>query len=61
MEERDLMTGDILNILRSGTIQADPEEEHGTWRFRVQTRKITVVFAFARPDKIKIFTAWRNL
>ena len=60
MQERTLITGDILNVLRAGSIHNDPEFEHGSWRYQVETKKITVVFAFNSPDKIKIITAWRN-
>lgn len=61
MIERDLIVGDVLNVLRAGIIYDDPECEHGSWRYRIQTTKITVVFAFNSPDKIKIITAWRNV
>lgn len=61
MLTRDLTSGDILNVLRAGKIHNDPELEHGSWRYHVETRKITVVFAFGAPDKIRIITAWRNL
>jgi hypothetical protein len=61
MQKRDLMSGDILNVLRAGIIHNDPELENGSWRYHIQTKKITVVFAFNGPDKIRIITAWRNI
>lgn len=61
MLKRDLMSGDILNVLRAGNIHNDPEFENGSWRYQIETKKITVVFAFNSPDKIRILTAWRNL
>lgn len=61
MQKRDLMSGDILNVLRAGNIHNDPEFENGSWRYQIETRKITVVFAFNSPNKIRIITAWRNL
>jgi tRNA (Thr-GGU) A37 N-methylase len=61
MIERDLKTGDVLNVLRAGKIHVDPEFENETWRYRIETSKIIVVFVFNRPDKIRIVTAWRKL
>lgn len=60
MKDRHLIAGDIMNVLRAGKIYGDPEFEQGTWRYRVETSKITVVFAFNTPDRIRIITAWRN-
>jgi len=61
IQKRDLISGDILNVLRAGQIQNDPEYEKNSWRYQIETRKITVIFAFSRPDKIRIITAWRNI
>lgn len=61
MLKRDIMSGDILNVLRAGNIHNDPEFENGSWRYQIETKKITVVFAFNSPNKIRIITAWRNI
>jgi hypothetical protein len=61
MQKRNLMSGDILNVLRAGNIYKNAELENGSWRYQIETKKITVVFAFNSPDKIRIITAWRNI
>ena len=60
MVERDLKTGDILNVLKGGKILSEPEFENGSFRYRVQTKKITVVLAFRKPNHVVVITAWRN-
>ena len=60
MKERDLTTVDVVNILKVGKILGEPEEVHGTWRYRVETPKITVVIAFRKPNHVVVVTAWRN-
>jgi hypothetical protein len=60
MKARNLTSVDVLNVLRAGNIDDDPEFENGSWRYRIRTTKITVVFAFREPNKIRIVSAWRN-
>jgi hypothetical protein len=60
MQERNLKSGDVLNVLRAGNIYREPEFENGSWRYRIETKKIAVVFAFMRPDRIRIVTVWRE-
>ncbi len=60
MRERNLKSGDILNVLRAGNILKNPEFENGSWRYSVETAKITVVFAFRTPNQIIVVTSWRN-
>ena len=60
MKTRNLKTGDLLNVLHKGKIYDDPEEENGSWRYRVQTQNITVVIAFRKPNHVAVVTAWRN-
>ncbi len=55
-----LKTGDILNVFRGGKIYEDPEFENGSYRYRVQTSKITVVIAFRSPQSVIVVTAWRK-
>jgi hypothetical protein len=60
MENDNLKTGDILNVLKAGKIFDAPEFENGSYRYRIQTQKITVVIAFRRPNHVVIVTAWRE-
>lgn len=60
MKERNLKSGDILNVLKAGIIVKVPEFEKGSWRYTVQTTKITVVFAFRTPNQVIVVTSWRN-
>jgi hypothetical protein len=60
MLERDLTSIDVVNVLRAGKIYGDPEVENGSFRYRIETTRIMVVFAFRSPDKIVIVTAWRK-
>lgn len=60
MLERDLKFGDAFNVLKAGKILNDPDYENGSFRYRVQTNKITVVIVFKKPNHIFIVTAWRN-
>jgi len=60
MKERNLRSGDILNVLKAGNILKNPEFEKGSWRYCAQTPKITVVFAFRTPDQVIVVTSWRN-
>lgn len=55
----ELTTLDATNVLRGGVV--DPGEwENGTWRYRLRTRKATVVVAFRSETRLVIVTAWRN-
>ena len=60
MSERDLKSGDVLNVLKAGKIWSEPEYENGSFRYRVQTKKITVVVAFKKPNHVVVVTAWRD-
>jgi hypothetical protein len=60
MENDNLRTGDILNVLKAGKIFDAPEFENGSYRYRIQTQKITVVIAFRKPNHVVIVTAWRE-
>ncbi len=60
MKERNLKSGDILSVLKAGNILNNPEFENGSWRYSVETSKITVVFAFRTPNQIIVVTSWRN-
>lgn len=59
MAERNMIMGDVLNVLHQGRIERDAEFENGQWRFQVSTYKMTVVISFANPNKIRLITCWR--
>jgi hypothetical protein len=59
MLDDDLTTVDCENVLRGGVVRP-AEHEHGTWRYRVETRKITVVIAFRSERELVVVTAWRS-
>jgi hypothetical protein len=60
MRERDLKSGDVLNVLKAGKIMSVPDFINGSFRYRVQTNKITVVLAFKKPNHVVVITAWRD-
>jgi hypothetical protein len=54
----DLTTVDCENVLRGGVVRPG-KFEHGTWRYRVETSRITVVVAFRSEHELVVVTAWR--
>jgi len=58
MTADELTTVDCENVLRGGVVRPG-EYEHGGWRYRVETRRITVVVAFRSEREIVVVTAWR--
>ena len=50
---------DCENVLRGGVVRQG-EYEHGTWRYRVETNKTTVVIAFRSEQELVVVTAWRS-
>ncbi|GFO55565.1 hypothetical protein GMSM_25720 [Geomonas sp. Red276] len=59
MAKRAISTVDCENVLYGGVVH-DPELENGTWRYRVETRKMCVVIRFEDDTVLQIVTAWRN-
>ena len=59
MLDDDLTTVDCENVLRGGVVRPG-EYEHGTWRYRVETNKVTVVIAFRSKQELVVVTAWRS-
>jgi hypothetical protein len=53
-----LTTVDCENVLRGGVVRPG-ELEHGTWRYRVDTSRITVVVAFRSEHELVVVTTWR--
>jgi|SRR3989338_3175632 len=60
MENDSLITVDVFNVLKEGLIHDEPEHTNGSYRYRVETDKITVVVAFNSPNYIRCVTAWRK-
>ena len=58
MEERKIDNSDCINILRGGKVK-EGEFENGSWRYRVETSKMTVVVTFIDENELMILTAWR--
>ena len=54
----DLTTVDCENVLRGGVVRPG-EYENGSWRYRVETSRVTVVVAFRSDDELVVVTAWR--
>ena len=59
MLDDDLTTVDCENVLRGGVVRPG-EYENGTWRYRVETSKITVVVGFRSAQELMVVTAWRS-
>lgn len=55
----DLTTVDCENVLRGGVVRPG-EREHGTWRYRIETNRVTVVIAFRSERELIVVTAWRS-
>jgi len=58
MAKDDLTTADCLNVLRAGVVRTSGYEA-SSWRYRVQTHRITVVIAFRSASELVVVTAWR--
>lgn len=54
----DLTVVDCGNVLRGGVV-GPGEFEHGTWRYRVETSRMTVVLTFRSEHELVVVTAWR--
>ena len=53
-----LTTVDCENVIRGGVVRPG-EFENGSWRYRVETGRITMVVAFRSEHKLVVVTAWR--
>ena len=54
-----MTTVDCVNVLRGGAIEP-ADFISGTWRYRVRTAKLSVVFAFRSESRCVVVTAWRD-
>ena len=59
MAKDGLSDQDALNVLRGGVVQPG-ELEHGSWRYRVRTARMTFVVAFRSETEARVVTAWRE-
>ena len=58
MSADGLATVDCVNVLRGGVVRP-AEYERGSWRYRVETQRITVVVVFRSTEQLVVITAWR--
>jgi len=58
----DLITADILNVIKSPSskILSEAELENGSYRYRLETNNIMVIVSFDSEDSLVIVTAWRK-
>ena len=61
LQNDEMVVADALRVLRGGTISAG-EFERGSWRYRIEARKIVVVITFASlsPVITVVVTAWKR-
>lgn len=59
LKDDDMTTVDAVNVLRGGVVRT-PDFEKNTWRYRVQTGRMTVVVAFRSETELVVVTAWRG-
>ena len=62
LKKDDLTIADVLNIIKSSDarITKEPELANGSYRYRLETKRITVVVAFESATSFVVVTAWRN-
>lgn len=58
-----LTTVDVINVMKSPDAQIvdEAELEHGSYRYRLGTKKIMVVIAFDSIKSLVVVTAWRKI
>ena len=54
-----LTTVDCVNVMRAGRVKMPADLTNQTWRYRVETPRITVVVAFRSEEELVVVTAWR--
>jgi hypothetical protein len=61
MADDGLLETDVVNTIAGGLITEPGEISlRGGWRYRVRTRRITVVIEFRSNEEMVIVTAWRE-
>ena len=58
----DLNQVDAINVILSADarIHKEPDFEHGSYRYCIETQRIAVVVAFSSDDAMTVVTAWRK-
>jgi hypothetical protein len=56
----NLTTVDAVNVMRAGAVMQAADLERGSWRYRMETRRICVVVAFRGDAELVVVTAWRK-
>ena len=64
MEERNIIETDVVNVLKNGLSQSDPEWNNWHWRYKVETRNYGVVVTFEPEegdiDEMIVVTVFKN-
>jgi hypothetical protein len=62
LKKDSMDTADVLNILRCGKIEREPEPESkfGIWRYRVETHRMAAVIEIHSKTSLRVITAWRK-
>lgn len=61
MADDALLETDVVNSIAGGLITEPGEVSfRGGWRYRVRTRRITVVIEFRSDEEMVVVTAWRE-
>lgn len=61
MADDALLETDIVNTIAGGLITEPGEISlRGGWRYRIRTRRITVVVEFRSDEEMVVVTAWRE-
>lgn len=62
LKKDSMDTADVLNILRCGRIEREPEPESkfGIWRYRVETHRMAAVIEIHSKTSLRVITAWRK-
>jgi len=62
LKNDDLTTVDILNVVKSSDsrILREPDFEKGSYRYVLETRRMSVVIAFNGKNSFTVVTAWRK-
>jgi hypothetical protein len=59
MAADDLRVSDCRRVLRGGIVRS-PDLVRGTWRYRVESRRMCFVIAFRSEFELVVVTAWRK-
>lgn len=60
MAERNLIENDVVNVLRCGLINEEPEQRGKTWRYKVETGRMSVIVGLRSTTEVTVVSAWRE-